>query len=394
MLKAGLFPKSKRAVVAVSGGSDSMLLLYLLNDLKNSQEGSSFLKELVAVHINHGTRPSNFKEEELVKNFCDKVNVNLIIKKLNLNLSLANFEKMARDEREKVFFTYLEDGDCLYQGHNIDDSFEWSLMKSFSSCELKSSLGIPVKRGTICRPLMSMTKSQINYWALKLKVPFLVDDSNFNLKFDRNFMRQQILQMKDRYPQYLKHYVYRSNALAKKLGLIAFKNKESSLVITRTKDSTRIFLDNLVSDLSGYEDEIRQIIHQLSEVKRGAITGQIFKLIKAQKNGKTGPVEFSGGVLAFIFGPVVFFIKKALFVKMSREDKTQLLSYSHIPCAFTLENLKYGPLIVIGRENEILKEARLTKPHPFFQEETANLKSDQKAYAYLGKLLKKMRQKT
>ena len=105
-----LWPKTRDAVVAVSGGADSILLLMVL--AKFLEEGK--LKSLKAVHINHGTREENYAEEDLVAEFCFRIGVSLKIEILDLSHYKSNFEFIARKERYAKFRSHLKKGDALY----------------------------------------------------------------------------------------------------------------------------------------------------------------------------------------------------------------------------------------------------------------------------------------
>ena len=69
------------------------------------------LKEVVAVHINHGTRPENNQEAEQVRIFAEKLKIICHIESINLDLEMCNFEAVARLERYKVFKRYLLEND-------------------------------------------------------------------------------------------------------------------------------------------------------------------------------------------------------------------------------------------------------------------------------------------
>ncbi len=75
MQKARLLPESGKVVVALSGGRDSMALLHVVCVLKKQ----GLLKSVRAFHVNHGTRPENGEEEELVKKFCQKSGVSALV---------------------------------------------------------------------------------------------------------------------------------------------------------------------------------------------------------------------------------------------------------------------------------------------------------------------------
>ena len=84
-----LLNSKKSVVVAVSGGVDSLVLMYVLNEICDSK--------IKVLHINHGTRPKNIDEENLVKNHCNILGLELEVIRFSLNFSQNNFEAVARN---------------------------------------------------------------------------------------------------------------------------------------------------------------------------------------------------------------------------------------------------------------------------------------------------------
>ena len=114
----------KKAVVAVSGGSDSLALLDILFH-KNAYE-------LVVCHVNYNYRDSSVRDEKLVKEYCDKNKIKCYI--LNVNSKeekSGNFEDWARVKRYKFFKEIYdkENCDCLFVGHHKEDCLETYLLQ-------------------------------------------------------------------------------------------------------------------------------------------------------------------------------------------------------------------------------------------------------------------------
>lgn len=283
----------KDSYIGVSGGMDSMALLWCLHKLLGNA--------LNVIHINHGTRKENDVEYELVKNFCDQHKITFLGHKISLDLDQSNFENRARKERKRIFNQYLKGGDRLFLAHHIDDSFEWSLMQQFKSSGLKSSLGIPLKNNHVVRPFMCVTKDHIRKLVKKENIPYLEDKSNDDVSFERNYLRKYITQeVYKKYPKCLKHYVTRSNQLVLELGL---GPKKSILDFKRVPEGIVLKSD----DLSFHRSVIKECIQELSNKKRGKTSSQIEKLILAHANHKKGPIFFSGGVKAYMNkGKVLF----------------------------------------------------------------------------------------
>ena len=307
MSRYRLWPQEEgTAWVAASGGKDSTLLLwsmYLLFKRKRIQK-------LKILHFNHKTRSECHNEEEIVAQHSKLLQLPLEIGYPISNLGKSNLEHIARRERYAFFKKTIASGDRVYLGHHLNDSLEWSLMSRFKSSRLKPQLGIPVINGAFARPFFCVTQEQITKMAKKIKLNWLKDSSNQNLRFERNFLRLHVLPpIKQRFPTYLRHYVASSNNLARRLGVwrgncnTLFTQKELPL------GGIRLFNFQLDNNFRGAEELIREIVEKLSLKKRGCLTLQVDKMIEAAANGRQGPIFFSGSVRGYITPGILFFVR-------------------------------------------------------------------------------------
>jgi tRNA(Ile)-lysidine synthase len=296
-----LINKEKSNLVAVSGGVDSLALMYVLNDI--------FRGNLRVLHINHGTRAENDQEENLVRNHGELLGLEVDVVKFTMNLDQNNFEAVARNLRAEVYKQYLHKNYLVYTAHHLDDSFEWSMIQSFRQSLLQSTLGIPVYNRGLVRPFMCVSKNQIRMYAKALGLSWAEDSSNRDTRFERNFFRAKLTStIRKRYPQYLRHYVARQNALALKLNLhrSLFLNEPQFAPLIRLDEkreaSGAVVLRS--QDFSHHKDQIKEWIHFFSKTHRGEINREVDKLIEAHKKIGSdprepkikGPLSFSGGV--------------------------------------------------------------------------------------------------
>ncbi|MCB9093717.1 MAG: tRNA lysidine(34) synthetase TilS [Halobacteriovoraceae bacterium] len=303
----GLIDKNSKILVAVSGGGDSMALLSVIVDWYES----GFLRHAPnACYVHHNTRGDEHDTEmEVVKNFCHKHTIYLHIHKVDkLPKNRSNLENFLREKRKKIFEDIAKQmGAVVATAHHIDDSFEWSLMQTFKTASLKSILGIPVKNNYFIRPFMCVSKKHIQNFCDLSKISFVEDSSNRELHFERNYIRHKIIPLiRERYPQHLKKYVYRANQMAKRLGVHARGLQSSELTLLRKKDGSIIYLKKFAKNFEDYLEEIKAEIIFYSGKKRGKIADQLQKLLKAIKNGRLGPLNFSGGVRVYNFSGVLF----------------------------------------------------------------------------------------
>ena len=299
-----LINANKSVLVAVSGGVDSIALMYVLSEI--------FKGGLRVLHINHGTRPDNIDEENLVIKHCEYLGLEIDIVRFSLKLDQKNFEAVSRNLRAEVYKKYIKKNFLVHTAHHLDDSFEWSMIQSFKQSSVVSTLGIPVFNRGLVRPFMCVSKKQIITYAKALKLSWAEDSSNRDIRFERNFFRASLTHIiSKRYPQYLYHYVARQNQLAIQLNFHRkfFINKNSptkSSIYEMREPSGAVVLRS--KDFSIHKNHIKEWIHFFSKFHRGEIDREVDKLILSHKNitsdQKTlkmkGPQSFSGGVKIFI----------------------------------------------------------------------------------------------
>ncbi len=364
--KASLIGPSQKAVVAVSAGSDSMALLFAMKEIL--KKGT-----LRAFHVNHGTRPGNKLEQELVAKACQDWGIPLTVFSLDMNPKDSNFEFKARSKRYELFKANLLQDELLLTAHHLDDSFEWSLLRQLKSGNQNTYLGIPVKNGKIRRPFLCLTKKQIKKFVLKNEIPFIDDPSNKDLRFERNFLRGKVIpNLTSRFPKYLKHYVHRSNELAQKLNVSIFKKNDFE--VKKDQFNGILITPHHGKEFNGAQEIIRKAIYSVSHKERGVLSDQIEKLIFAANAGKKGPMIFSGGVLCFIGPGQLYFISKrdySFYQKIDDEIYRRLENKDILFAPKKLQELKTTQFFNLVIAKDMPKNfSSIKKPHPMVPKST------------------------
>jgi tRNA(Ile)-lysidine synthase len=374
MLKSQLISSHKKVFVAVSGGRDSMCLLYTLFLLKER-----FPFELQALHVNHGTRQECADEELLVKKFCQKLRVPLHIERLTMNFS-KNFEQNARDERYKFFQKVTQGQFPVALAHHINDSMEWSLMNFYKSSNYKAFLGIPLINKNKIRPFLCVTRKQISHFVKINHVPYVDDPSNDNFRFDRNWTRNLMYKLSERFQGGEKHYVYRQNELARQLNLSLLSHSSHAFESKKLPESSEIFMLPPFRDFSGVSERIREEIHRHSNKSRGRLQQQIQKASELIVKGEFGPLHLSGAVK--IFGTFHhLLITKNNVAKMDTPMKNPQLAFK----SFSLAEFKFKVSQMLHTQSETFpfwvvfqdEISQVIKPqhriHPYWPELTQSM---------------------
>lgn len=188
--------KKDRVILGVSGGPDSMALLYLFHELRRERK-----LELVCAHFNHSLRPEADEEERFVGQVCKKLEIKFVSEKKNVAAFFRgdSLEQAARNLR---FDFFLKCGrqfkiKKLALAHHRDDLVETVLMRFIRGSGLKGLRGfLPCSkyRGlAVIRPFIAAPKSGILAWLKEKKIPYCTDKSNFEDKFLRNKIRLKLL---------------------------------------------------------------------------------------------------------------------------------------------------------------------------------------------------------
>ncbi len=191
----GLFNAGDKVLVALSGGPDSVFLLYFLNNYKKK-----YKIDLCAVHFNHKLRgkESNL-DEKFVERLCSSLNIPLVVGKLNVKTFAASnklsIEEAARKLRYLKMETLAGDLNCtkIATAHNLSDNTETILINLFSGTGGTGLSGIPIRRGKIVRPVLCVAKTEIMDYLDSKKIKYRIDSSNRSDVYKRNFIRNRVL---------------------------------------------------------------------------------------------------------------------------------------------------------------------------------------------------------
>lgn len=181
-----LLAAGDRVICAVSGGADSMALLwglYLLRDKLNIT--------LEAAHFNHGLRGTESDEDEdFVTSFCQGYQIPLHRGAGKVAAGKKGLEAAARDARYAFFQTLPGK---IATAHTANDNAETVLMHLVRGTGLKGLGGICPVRGNIIRPMLGVTREQVLALLQEYHIPHREDSSNSGDLFLRNRLRHHVI---------------------------------------------------------------------------------------------------------------------------------------------------------------------------------------------------------
>ncbi len=184
--------KKPHIVVALSGGVDSMVLLRLAAMYANTNQ-----LKCMAVHVNHGLSKHASDWEVSCASYCKELGIPLYIERVNLKVSpQESLEEVARKARYHVLEKHMRANSLLLTGQHQDDQVETfflALKRGSGPAGLSSMPSIiPLKTGYKCRPLLFTSRQQIKAYAEQHQLVWVEDESNNDIRFDRNFLRHKI----------------------------------------------------------------------------------------------------------------------------------------------------------------------------------------------------------
>jgi len=177
---------SARVVVGVSGGPDSMSLLYLLH--RHSVN-------TIVVHCNYQLRgKSSDLDQSLVEEICELWGLECVSVRLDPDESKGeNFQDWARNERYRIFQSIQQENgaDYILTAHHQDDQIETIFQKIVRGAGVSSWKGMSLLEGNLMRPLLKVSRSEIISFVQKFNIPYRIDGSNEESTYARNFIRNQ-----------------------------------------------------------------------------------------------------------------------------------------------------------------------------------------------------------
>jgi tRNA(Ile)-lysidine synthase len=190
ILENSLILPHEKIAVALSGGPDSVCLLNILFDL---QEELNF--ELYACHFNHRLRgEASDADEKFVKKICQEKGIELLQGEAPEN-GLYKSEDEARAARYEFFSNILKNRkiDKIALGHNLNDSAETIIMRFIRGAGSKGLSSMPLARPGFIRPMLSVSREEIEAYLKNGGLPYCLDESNKDIKYSRNRIRHELL---------------------------------------------------------------------------------------------------------------------------------------------------------------------------------------------------------
>lgn len=307
----GLIEDGETILVAVSGGVDSAVLLHVLNAMKDELSLS-----LAVCHLNHNLRGAeSTRDMEFVKGLSADLGLQFAGKVLGEGACSPAGESLQARARALRYAFFEETAERfnaskIALGHNLDDSAETVVMRLLKGSSLAGLSGIPPARGRLVRPLILVSRKEIEAYAKKNSIGYIIDSSNLSLKYLRNDVRNRLIPyLKRRYNPNITETIARTAEVLRIDDLFLEESAlgaYSSSVVAKASDTVVMDRRSLVSMHRALSSRVflraaRELVPDI-EVQ-GCHIDAFFSLIEGERPGAEAVLP-SGLILLREYGSV------------------------------------------------------------------------------------------
>ena len=182
-------------VIGVSGGPDSICLLHILNELK-----SELNFKIYVAHINHMIREEADLETEYVKEFCNKIEVECFVKRIDVVKIATELKKGTEETGRQVRYDFFNEilektnSNKIATAHNNNDKAETIIMNILRGSGTTGLKGIePIRDNKFIRPLIDITREEIEEYCINNNLNPKIDKSNNENIYTRNKIRNVVI---------------------------------------------------------------------------------------------------------------------------------------------------------------------------------------------------------
>jgi len=188
-------PAGGKLLCAVSGGRDSMAMLHILCSL--AQEQGVLLG---VAHFNHGIRGENaLRDEKFVESYCKEKGIACFVGRGDVPAAAKQQGWTLEEAARNLRYAFLEEtarswgAERIALAHHADDNAETLLLNLIRGSGLRGLGGIAPVREQWIRPLLHLSRREIENYIEENRIPFVEDESNADESLTRNFLRRQVL---------------------------------------------------------------------------------------------------------------------------------------------------------------------------------------------------------
>lgn len=180
--------------VALSGGLDSVALLHALATWRQQAD----LPALSAIHINHQMSPNADVWQQHCQQLAESQSMPFVSASVTQTVPVGeSVEHYLREARYALLAEKIAEGDCVLSAHHQDDQAETLLLQLLRGAGPEGLQSMPLARplgqGQLLRPFLSVARDDLLAYAKTYDLRWVEDESNSDMRFDRNYIRQKVM---------------------------------------------------------------------------------------------------------------------------------------------------------------------------------------------------------
>ena len=237
--KYHMLQKKDHVIIGVSGGADSICLLFMLKELQKEYDLT-----LTAVHVHHGLRgESADADERYVADVCKDQDIELYVAHEDVNAyakeQKLTVEEAGRNVRRAVFEKVREEKQAakIALAHHQNDNAETMLWNLSRGCGLRGICGISPVEGVYIRPLLCMQRQEIEAYLKENGISYCTDETNLEDHYTRNRIRNHVIPYLEEEinAQTVEHMAETAEMMRAVRGLVESEVKKSKKICTQSR---------------------------------------------------------------------------------------------------------------------------------------------------------------
>ncbi|MBR2743430.1 MAG: tRNA lysidine(34) synthetase TilS [Clostridia bacterium] len=339
-----LIKPGARVLAALSGGSDSVVMLHMLTRIRDE-----YSLTLEAAHINHMIRPTAGRDERFCRELCERWGVPLHIRRIDVP-ALSREKKIGLEEcGRRVRYEAFEEIMAARSlrlcatAHNRDDNAETMILNFVRGASARGMSGIPFVRGALIRPILDIKKADVLSYAKSHGLAFVTDETNADTSYTRNFVRGELMPLIERMNPSFADAAARSAALFSRDE--AYLAAEAKRALSRGEDFTS-YIKFPLEYLRTLPEAVLSRVVRLSCVRVCGAEPDFTATERAmsaiyEKSGNYAETLIGGAALECAYGGAYFIreIKPESFaVSVDKDEDTLYFPAAGLKISYKVEN--------------------------------------------------------
>jgi len=290
-----LIDKGDNILIGLSGGPDSMALLYGLLEIQNQKSFSIYI-----AHVNHGVRGEEADEDEkFVERLSKKLNLPYYSTRIDME-GYAKKHKMSSEEAgRKLRYDFFRDtllnigGGKIAVAHNKNDQAETLIMRMLRGTGIDGLKGMEYKTEEIIRPLLDISRAEIEEYIEINKIETRLDKTNLVPIYNRNKIRLEVIPyIKENFNPNIIDTLWRTSKIMSYDS--SFLNEYTlktyrDLMKSKKKNSIILYRKKFSKEHTAIKQRIvRQAIYDLTNNLQGITSKHILDIVELFDRGDTG----------------------------------------------------------------------------------------------------------